>query len=95
MMRGIGLDDAGIAGLETLQSIGMAAVAVSHASARIGDGSDTLASVVVSRANRPAASCGVTAGMSCRVAAELLRDAPAYVRPPDGLFASEGRHRTA
>ena len=35
---GIGLDDAGIAGLSRLQSIGMAAVAVSHASARIGDG---------------------------------------------------------
>ncbi len=90
---GGGLDDAGIAGLAALQSIGMAAVAVSHASARIGDGSDTLASGVVSRANRPASSCGVTTGMPCRVAAELLRDAPRYVRPPVALFASEGRHR--
>jgi hypothetical protein len=88
---GIGLDESGIAGLAALHSIGMAAVAVSHRSARIGDGDDTLASGVVSRANPTASSCGVAAGMPCRAAAELLRDAPTYVRPSDSSFASEGR----
>jgi len=89
---GIGLDDAGIAGLAALQSIGMAGVAVSHLSARIGDGGDTLASGVVSRANGLASGCGVTAGMPCRAAAELLRDAPTYATPSALSFASEGRH---
>lgn len=89
---GIGLDDAGIAGLTALQSIGMAAVAVSHQSARIGNGRDTLQNGVVSRVNDAASNCGVTAGMHCRAAAELLRNAPSSMRPPGSSFASEGRH---
>lgn len=74
---GVGLDEAGIAGLVMLESHGIAAAAVSHRSARIGDGGDTLASGVVSRVNAVAMVCGVRAGLSCRAAAEALREAPA------------------
>ncbi|MCC6194113.1 MAG: hypothetical protein IT518_06545 [Burkholderiales bacterium] len=72
---GRGLDDAGIAGLAALDVIGIAAFAVAHTSARIGDGADTLACGVVSVANRSAGLRGVRAGMACREAATLLRDA--------------------
>lgn len=73
---GRGLDDAGIAGLAALDAIGIPAFAVAHTSARIGDGGDTLASGVVSVANRTASQCGVRAGMPCRDAAAVLCDAP-------------------
>jgi len=82
---GIGLEESGIAGLALLDTIGMAAAAVSHASARIGDGADMLARGTISRANRHAAALGVAPGMACRDAAVLLaqasipsRDLPAY-----------------
>lgn len=73
---GVGLHDAGIAGLPLLEGLGIAAAAVSHRTARIGDGHDTLASGIVSKANSVAAACGVHVGSPCRVAAETLRDAP-------------------
>ncbi len=79
---GIGMDEAGIAGLAYLDAIGIAAAAVSHASARIGDGADMLARGVVSRANACAARAGVSAGQSCSAAAGLLRSAPGAVSPP-------------
>lgn len=69
---GIGLERAGIAGLPYLDDIGMAAAAVSHLSARIGDGADMLARGAISHANRHAAAIGVLPGMNCRRAAELL-----------------------
>ena len=78
---GVGLDRAGIAGLALLESLGVAAVAVAHASARIGDGSDTLQSGIVSYATAMAEACGVRAGSSCRGAAEALRSAPAWRAP--------------
>lgn len=74
---GVGKDAAGIAGLAYLDAIGMAAAAVAHTSARIGDGADTLARGVVSHVNSSAAACGVTPGMTCREAAERLRAARA------------------
>lgn len=74
---GIGKDQAGITGLAALEAIGMAAAAVSHQTARIGDGAHTLENGVVSRVNALAAACGVRAGMKAREAAELLRKAPA------------------
>lgn len=80
---GVGKDGAGIAGLAYLDAIGMAAAAVAHTSARIGDGADTLERGVVSHANAIAASCGVTPGMGCREAAERLRAAPErHTDPP-------------
>jgi hypothetical protein len=76
---GVGKEAAGIAGLEWLERIGMAAAAVSHESARIGDGADVLANGVISHANAGARTLGVAAGMTCREAAERLTAAH---RPP-------------
>lgn len=73
---GRGLDDAGVAGLAALNGIGVAAFAVAHTSARIGDAGDTLRCGVVSVANLIARDHGVRTGMPCREAAALLRDAP-------------------
>jgi hypothetical protein len=72
---GVGKDGAGVAGLAWLESIGMAAAAVSHESARIGDGADVLASGIISRANRLARELGVVPGMRCKDAAVLLTKA--------------------
>jgi hypothetical protein len=90
---GIGKDEAGVAGLAWLATIGMAAAAVSHASARIGDGADMLARGIISRANAPARQAGVVPGMPCRDAAVLLLASAMPVRklPP----YSEGRYELA
>lgn len=80
---GIGCDDAGIAGVMALGEAGIAAAAVAHVSARIGDGADIAARGRVSRANARAAEAGVTGGIPVEVAADLLRAAP---RRP-GTFA--------
>ncbi len=80
---GIGLDEAGVAGLPWLDAIGMAAATVSHTSARIGDGADSLARGVISRVNLHAARAGVAPGMGARAAAETLRNAaPPFAVPP-------------
>ena len=80
---GIGLDQAGIAGLPWLDAIGLAAAVVAHTSARVGDGADSLAHGVISRANECAQRAGVAAGMSARVAAEKLTLAAApFAAPP-------------
>jgi len=71
----------------------MAAAAVSHWSARIGDGADMLARGVVSHANVYAALCGVASGQSCAEAAARLRSAhAAHSAPPP---YAEGRWRVA
>ena len=57
---GVGLDDAGIAGLAFLQSHGLAACAVSHTSARIGQAASTLTHGVVSHANAAAQALGIS-----------------------------------
>ena len=80
---GIGLDEAGIAGLPWLDVIGLAAAVVAHTSARIGDGADSLARGVISRANNCAQRAGVETGMSARAAAEKLAAAAApFAAPP-------------
>ncbi|MDA1118602.1 MAG: hypothetical protein O2979_11510 [Proteobacteria bacterium] len=86
---GIGKDEAGISGLGALEALGMAAAAASHATARIGDGADTLARGVVSRFNAVAAACGVVAGMPVRDAAVRMTHAP----KPLGELASPGEGR--
>jgi len=87
---GVGKDAAGIAGLDYLDAIGMAAATVSHATARIGDGADALARGTVSHANGAAQSLGVVAGMRCRTAAERLARAPLPRRAPPPY--AEGRY---
>jgi uncharacterized protein YunC (DUF1805 family) len=81
---GIGKDEAGVGGLDYAQTLGMAMAAVTTASARIGDGQDLYARGVINRANSLAAACGVTPGMSCKEAAELLKTAPwPHTMPPE------------
>jgi hypothetical protein len=86
----LGKDEAGVAGLALLGSVGVAAAAVSHASARIGDGADVLARGVISRCNGPAGAAGVRSGQRCHDAAVLLSTAPivAATLPPQ----AQGRH---
>jgi hypothetical protein len=86
---GIGCERAGVAGLDYLGDLGIAAAAVDCRSARIGDGADMLARGRISSANALALGLGVAPGMSCRDAAERLRAAPASTKtPPD---YAEGR----
>ncbi|MFO1412527.1 MAG: hypothetical protein U1F10_01145 [Burkholderiales bacterium] len=73
---GRGRDDAGVAGLAALDGIGIAAAAVTHASARIGDARDTFDRGVVSIANPGARAVGVEPGMTARRAAVCLAHAP-------------------
>jgi hypothetical protein len=86
---GIGLDNAGIAGLAWLDAIGMAAATVSHLTARIGDGRDGLARGLISHANAAAARAGVRSGMAAVEAAALLQGAPGPHSPPPPY--AEGR----
>jgi hypothetical protein len=86
---GIGKEEAGVAGIAALETVGMAAAAADCATARIGDGADTLARGVVSRANGLAAACGVAPGMPVRDAAVRLTKAGA----PRGALASPGEGR--
>ena len=80
---GIGKDGAAVAGLAYADDLGMAMAAVATASARIGDGPDIHARGRISRANKLATACGVTPGMNCREAAELLKTAPwPHAMPP-------------
>ncbi len=79
---GVGMDEAGIAALSYLSGLGMAAAAVAHTSARIGDGADMLERGRVSAANSVARSLGVETGQACADAADLLRAAPMPGKPP-------------
>ena len=63
---GVGKDDAGIAGLKTLDAAGIAAVAVAHTSARIGEARDSFTHGVIAHVNRGAAALGLTPGARLR-----------------------------
>lgn len=65
---GGGLDDAGVSGLHWLGEQGIAAAAVGHMTARIGEARSTLSDGVVTRVNAPAAALGVRCGMRCEEA---------------------------
>lgn len=69
---GIGRDEAGVAALPMLESIGMPAAAIDHRSARIGDGADCYARGTLSRVNATAARLGPSVGMPSRIAVERL-----------------------
>jgi glycerate 2-kinase len=62
---GIGRDAAGVAGLAALQARGIAACAVLHTSARIGDARSTLDDGLIGHLNPAAAALGVEPGMRC------------------------------
>lgn len=63
---GIGKDGAGIAALGLLQTQGVAAVAVSHDSARIGEARSTWEDGLISAANAAAAALGARPGLALR-----------------------------
>ena len=73
---GVGLEQAGIGALAHCQALGIAAAAVAHDSARIGDAEDMLAEGVISHCNAIAGALGVGAGMPCAEAGALLSGAP-------------------
>jgi hypothetical protein len=79
---GLGLDRAGIASLDYLDRLGLAAATVGHLSARIGDGEDMAARGVVSHVNRAAAALGCAPGEPCRAAAEKLSAAAPFTGTP-------------
>lgn len=79
---GIGRHGAGVAGVAWLAGIGIAACAIDHRSARIGDGNDLLASGVVTVVNDIAGPNGCLPGHTCRqVVRCLLDDSPEVVEP--------------
>jgi len=63
---GIGRDQAGIAALELLQADGIAAAAVAHTSARIGEAADAWEHGIVSRLNAAAQVLDLVAGTPLR-----------------------------
>jgi hypothetical protein len=81
---GVGRERAGIGGLGYLDALGVAAAAVGHRSARIGDGADCLARGVVSHVNDAARRAGLIEGMPARVALDKLEasDLPPSPAPP-------------
>lgn len=69
---GVGKDGAGIAALAELEALGVAAVAVAHTSARIGEALDAWEHGVVSTVNAPAARLGLAPGQRLREALAAL-----------------------
>src|SRR5438128_655667 len=85
---GVGRERAGIAGLDYLQELGVAAATVGHATARIGDGADMMARGVITHANELAEASGCRPAMACRDAAAALQAAaPGRHAPPPALEA--------
>ncbi len=59
---GVGKDGAGIAGLTMLDEAEIAAVAVAHTSARIGEATDTWVAGIIAHVNQTAARLGLRPG---------------------------------
>ena len=62
---GVGKDRAGLAALPFLQAHGIAACAVRHDSARIGEAHSTLADGVIGHCNPLAEALGASPGLAC------------------------------
>jgi hypothetical protein len=87
---GVGLDQAGIAGLAYLDTYDIAAATIGHDSARIGDGADMARRGIVSHVNAAAARLGCAPGQPCLAAAERLEAAPLPAARPPAM--AETRH---
>lgn len=79
---GVGRDKAGVAGLDYLADLGIAAAAVGYATARIGDGFDMMARGIITHANVVAVALGCRPGLACREAATRLQNAVRSGREP-------------
>jgi hypothetical protein len=88
---GVGRDDAGIAGLDILEKYGIPGLAVSHLSARIGNGQDTLAGRAL---HLNSVARALTAGVDQTVADIALRmvDAPTRTITNEPVMPRESRH---
>jgi len=86
----IGLDSAGIGGLDLLEDLGVPAAAVSYSSAAIGDAQDTYERGVISHVNRQAAALGCRVEMRVPAAVALLDGAEAVDAVDNS--ADEGRY---
>jgi hypothetical protein len=86
---GIGRERAGVAGLDLLAKLGVPAAAISHMSARIGEGQDGVERGILSTVNSPAAALGLKVGQPCREALALLAKAKPKPSPsPEPLEES-------
>jgi len=81
---GIGLEEAGVAGVMALAGVGLAAAAVDYQSCTIGCARDMRNKGKISRVNKVAAQAGVRPEMSVLQAAEILQNQPlpTAVLPP-------------
>jgi hypothetical protein len=69
---GVGKEAAGVAGLDLLQTQGLAACTVSHTSACIGQAASTFGEGVVSHVNTAALAIGIQVGQALRPQVEAL-----------------------
>lgn len=79
---GVGKDQAGVRALEILGALDVPACAVSHLSARIGDGRDTWENGRLSHVNKPGERLGLRPGLSVQDAVAMLLRATTL--PPRG-----------
>ena len=69
---GGGLDNAGLAALDFLQTNNLAACTVAHHSARIGEARSTLTSGIVNHLNASALDLGIQRGWTCQQVVDRL-----------------------
>jgi hypothetical protein len=69
---GVGLGQAGIAGLQLLQECGVPGATIGHRTARIGNGPDGFRRGLITYVNALASDLGVEPGMPCEAALRLL-----------------------
>lgn len=86
---GMGKDDAGIAGLAWLQTLGLAGCAVSHTSACIGIAQSTFDDGIISHANEAAHALGVRVGQACKDAAAHLQRSQSKCEAPRNARTQE------
>lgn len=72
---GIGLEEAGVAGLKVLDEKGIPGAAVSSMSAEIGVGPTTYETGVISVVNKAAQKIGIKSGITAKQAADLMLQA--------------------
>jgi hypothetical protein len=87
---GVGLDNAGIAGLVVLGRLGIPAATVGHLTARIGDARDMWDRGVITHCNDPAGDLGCLEGLAVPDAVALLEGA-CPVDAPENVGIGEAR----
>lgn len=70
---GKGKENAGIKGLDFFEKAGIPAATVDNFSARIGDGTDTYESGIISVVNNSATQFGIKTGMTAKEAALIIK----------------------